>query len=125
LYGAPTNLPWKIFIAPQNRLPGLETVAYYHPLFLYESLWNFANFLLLMWLSRKHSARLFPGDIFLVYLIVYPFGRFMLEFLRLDPAMVGGININQTIMLVVGILAAATLIWRHVKKRPAAEATGA
>jgi phosphatidylglycerol:prolipoprotein diacylglycerol transferase len=124
LYGAPTNLPWKIFIAPQNRLPGLETVAYYHPLFLYESLWNFANFLLLMWLSRKHSARLFPGDIFLVYLIVYPFGRFMLEFLRLDPAMVGGININQTIMLVVGILATATLIWRHVKKRPAAAATG-
>jgi phosphatidylglycerol:prolipoprotein diacylglycerol transferase len=118
LYGAPTSLPWKIFIAPANRLPGYEAVAYYHPLFLYESLWNFANFLLLMWLSRKHSDKLLPGDIFLVYLIIYPFGRFMLEFLRLDPAMVGGINMNQMIMLAVGVLAAATLIWRHLRRRP-------
>ena len=68
LYGAPTSLPWRIFIAPANRLPGYENVAYYHPLFLYESLWNFANFLLLMWLSRKQSEKLLPGDIFLVYL---------------------------------------------------------
>ena len=75
-----------------------------------------------MWLSRKHSEKLLPGDIFLVYLIVYPFGRFLLEFLRLDPAMVGGININQTIMLVVGMLATATLIWRHARRRPTAEA---
>jgi phosphatidylglycerol:prolipoprotein diacylglycerol transferase len=125
LYGAPTNLPWRIFISPANRLPGYENVAYYHPLFLYESLWNFANFLLLMWLSRKHSAKLLPGDIFLVYLVVYPFGRFMLEFLRLDPSMVGGININQTIMLVVGVLAAATLTWRHVRRRPSGEASAA
>ncbi len=125
LYGAPTSLPWRIFIAPANRLPGYENVAYYHPLFLYESLWNFANFLLLMWLSRKQSEKLLPGDIFLVYLIVYPFGRFMLEFLRLDPSMVGGININQMIMLVVGVLAAATLIWRHVRRRPTANPSAA
>ncbi len=36
LYGAPTNLPWKIYIDPAHRLPGFENVAYYHPLFLYE-----------------------------------------------------------------------------------------
>jgi phosphatidylglycerol:prolipoprotein diacylglycerol transferase len=69
LYGAPTDLPWKIFIEPQNRLPEFRDQAYYHPLFLYESLWNFANFLFLLWLGRRYQERLKPGDIFLVYLI--------------------------------------------------------
>ena len=43
LYGAPTQLPWAIFIDSQHRLPGFENQAMYHPLFLYESLWNLAN----------------------------------------------------------------------------------
>ena len=43
LYGAPTNLPWKIYIDPAHRLPGFENFAYYQPLFLYESLWDLAN----------------------------------------------------------------------------------
>lgn len=113
LYGAPTDLPWAIFIDPQHRLPGYQDVAYYHPLFLYESLWNFANVGLLLWLGRRHQERLKAGDLFLVYLIVYPIGRFLLEFLRLDPSTVAGINANQILMLVVAVLSAGTLIWRH------------
>jgi phosphatidylglycerol---prolipoprotein diacylglyceryl transferase len=113
LYGAPTNLPWKIYIAPANRLPGFQDVAYYHPLFLYESLWNFANMFFLLWLGRRYADRLKQGDIFLVYLIVYPVGRFFLEFIRLDPSQVGGLDINQALMAVVAILASAFLIWRH------------
>jgi phosphatidylglycerol:prolipoprotein diacylglycerol transferase len=116
LYGSPTNLPWKIYIAPQNRLPGYETIAYYHPLFLYESLWNLGNFFILLWLGRRYSDRLLPGDIFLVYLIIYPVGRFFLEFLRLDYSQIAGINFNQTIMLLVIIAASALLIYRHRKK---------
>ena len=38
LYGLPTSVPWKIFIAPENRMVGYENVMYYHPLFLYESI---------------------------------------------------------------------------------------
>jgi phosphatidylglycerol:prolipoprotein diacylglycerol transferase len=117
LYGAPTDLPWKIYIAPANRLPVYQNVAYYHPLFLYESLWNFANMFFLLWLSRRHADRLKSGDLFLVYLIVYPVGRFFLEFIRLDPSRVGGLDINQALMAVVAILASAFLIWRH---RPSA-----
>jgi phosphatidylglycerol---prolipoprotein diacylglyceryl transferase len=120
LYGAPTNLPWKIFIAPQYRLPGHELDAYYHPLFLYESIWNLGNFFFLLWLGRRYSDRLLAGDIFLVYLIVYPVGRFLLEFLRLDFAPLFGINANQTIMLVVALASTATLIYRH-RKRPLAQ----
>jgi phosphatidylglycerol---prolipoprotein diacylglyceryl transferase len=113
LYGAPTSLPWKISIDPQHRLPGFSEQQYYHPLFFYEFLWNLANAGLLMWLARRYSDRLKTGDIFLVYLIVYPVGRFLLEFLRLDASQVGGVNANQTFMAVVAILAALLLFWRH------------
>jgi phosphatidylglycerol:prolipoprotein diacylglycerol transferase len=113
LYGAPTNLPWKIFIDPEHRLAGFADVEYYHPLFLYESLWNLGNMFLLLWVSRRFADRLKQGDIFLLYLVVYPVGRFFLDFLRLDASMVGGININQSLMAVVAVLAAAALYWRH------------
>jgi phosphatidylglycerol---prolipoprotein diacylglyceryl transferase len=113
LYGAPTNLPWAIYIDPQHRLPGFENQAYYHPTFLYESLWDLGNMALLLWLGRRFKDRLKTGDIFFVYLIVYAFGRFMLEFLRLDSSQLGGINANQTFMLVVLILASLVLAWRH------------
>ena len=113
LYGAPTNLPWKLFIDPGHRLAGFEGVEYYHPLFLYESTWNIANMALLIWLTRQFSGRLLHGDIFLVYLIVYPLGRFGLEFLRLDAAMLGGINANQTVMALVALVSVLVLLWRH------------
>jgi phosphatidylglycerol---prolipoprotein diacylglyceryl transferase len=113
LYGAPTNLPWKIFINPANRLPVYKDTAYYHPLFLYESLWNFANMFFLLWLARRYANRLKQGDVFLAYLVVYPVGRFFLEFLRLDPSQVGGFVVNQVLMAVTAVLASAVLIWRH------------
>jgi phosphatidylglycerol---prolipoprotein diacylglyceryl transferase len=113
LYGKPSNLPWAITIAPQNRLPGYENIARYQPLFLYESLWDLANMAFLLWLVRRYSDRLKTGDLFLIYLIIYPVGRFFLEFLRLDPSQVGGIDINQTLMAVVAILSTAVLVLRH------------
>jgi phosphatidylglycerol:prolipoprotein diacylglycerol transferase len=117
LYGSPSTLPWAIQINPENRLPGYENEATYHPLFLYESLWNFGIVALLLWLGRKYDDRLRNGDLFLIYLITYPLGRFLLEFLRLDPSQVGGININQTIMLLVALTATGVLVWRHWKNR--------
>lgn len=117
LYGSPSTLPWAIQINPENRLPGYEDQATYHPLFLYESLWNFGIVILLLWLGRKFDDRLFNGDLFLIYLITYPLGRFLLEFLRLDPSQVGGININQTVMLVVALSASGALVFRHWKSR--------
>jgi len=115
LYGAPTNLPWKIYIDPAHRLTDYLNVEYYHPLFLYESLWNLMNLFLLFWISRRFASSLKNGDIFLTYLVVYPIGRFLLDFLRLDASMVGGININQSIMAVVAVFAAVTLYLRHRK----------
>ena len=118
VYGSPTNLPWAITIQPQYRLPEYWDVAKYHPLFLYESLWNLANMALLLWLGRKHASRLKEGDLFLVYLVGYPLGRFLLEFLRLDSPQIGTINTNQTIMLIVALVAGGLLYWRHRAPSP-------
>jgi phosphatidylglycerol:prolipoprotein diacylglycerol transferase len=113
LYGAPTNLPWKLYIDPAHRLTGFENISYYHPLFAYESLLNLANMLFLMWVGRQYQDKLKKGDIFNLYLIIYPTIRFFLDFLRLDASRVFSININQTLSAVVAICAVFVLIWRH------------
>ena len=77
------------------------------------SLWNLGNMALLIWLNHRFSDKLKTGDVFLVYLIVYPVGRFLLEFLRLDSSQLGGLNANQTFMGIVAVVAAAALVWRH------------
>jgi phosphatidylglycerol:prolipoprotein diacylglycerol transferase len=105
VYGHATSLPWGITI------PGLP--GKYHPLFLYESLWNLLNMGLLLWLGQRYAKWLKAGDLFLVYCVGYPVGRFLLEFLREDAAQVAGLNINQVLMLVVAVGAGGLLYWRH------------
>jgi phosphatidylglycerol:prolipoprotein diacylglycerol transferase len=117
LYGAPTDLPWAIFIAPENRLPEFADIAYYHPIFLYESLWNLASVFLLLWIARKWKDWLLPGDIFLMYLVSYPIIRILLDFLRLDASEVGGVNANQAFMGGVLVIVLAILIFRHTRTR--------
>jgi phosphatidylglycerol---prolipoprotein diacylglyceryl transferase len=119
VYGAPSDLPWAITIDPQFRLAPYMDQTTYHPLFLYESIWNFGIVALLLILGRRFQKKLKVGDLFLVYLIAYPVGRFFLEFLRLDPSQVGGLNINQTTMALVAVLSIGFLIWRHRKPKPA------
>jgi phosphatidylglycerol---prolipoprotein diacylglyceryl transferase len=123
LYGAPTTLPWGIYIDPMHRLPGFEQFERFHPLFLYESIWNFANMAFLIFISWRFKDRLKPGDVMLTFAIIYPVGRFLLEFLRLNAAEVAGINANQAFMLIVAVLAAAALIWRHRKPNHAVDKT--
>lgn len=120
VYGPPSDLPWAIYIDPAHRLPGFETVERYHPLFLYESLLTLLGGLLLLYIARKYKDKLFTGDLFLMYLVYYPLIRFGLEFIRLDPSAVGTININQTVMLIVGILALLILVLRHTVWLPKA-----
>lgn len=117
LYGLPSNLPWAIKIDPDLRLPGYQNVETYHPLFLYESLLSFTNVAILLLITFKLKGRLLDGDVFLVYLILYPVERFLLEFLRLTPSEVVGLNINQTIMALVALISSAILIGRHIRVR--------
>jgi phosphatidylglycerol:prolipoprotein diacylglycerol transferase len=112
VYGAPTDLPWAIFISPENRLAGFTDVSHYHPIFLYEALWNLAAVFVLIWIARKYGNKLPSGSLFLMYLISYAFIRFWLDFLRLDASQVGGVNANQTFMAIVILVAGAGLVTR-------------
>lgn len=117
LYGVPSRLPWAIFIQPANRLIGYESIEFYHPLFAYEMILNLANMVLLLRLARKFKGRLKPGDLFLAYLAIYSIIRFALEFLRLDTALVSGININQVFFAFLFVCAGIGLYLRHQAAR--------
>jgi phosphatidylglycerol---prolipoprotein diacylglyceryl transferase len=117
LYGLPTNLPWKIFIDAAHRLPGYENVAYYQPTFLYESIWNLLNMGLLLFLGHKHADKLKQGDLFLIYMAFYAFGRFILEFIRIDYSPIAGVNVNQTLMAVIFVCSTVGFLLKHVLKR--------
>jgi phosphatidylglycerol---prolipoprotein diacylglyceryl transferase len=118
LYGLPSNLPWAIYIDPAHRLPGFENVATYQPTFLYESIWNLLNMALLLILARKLAKKLRKGDIFLIYMLFYSVGRFVLEFIRIDYSPIAGININQTLMVVIFFASLIGLVLRHLLKKP-------
>lgn len=122
VYGLPSNLPWAIYIDPAHRLPGFENVERYHPTFFYEFLWNLLNMGILLLVEKKFKDKLKPGDIFSLYLIIYPVGRFLLEFIRIEYSPIAGININQTLMAVIALLSFASFFWRHRKTNvPASE----
>jgi phosphatidylglycerol---prolipoprotein diacylglyceryl transferase len=115
LYGLPTNLPWAIFIQPENRLIGYAQVEFYHPLFAYEALLNVGCVVLLLWLARGRFAdRLKSGDLFLVYLSYYSLIRFLLEALRLDIALVNNINVNQLFFAILFIFAIGVFTRRRL-----------
>ena len=119
LYGHPTEVPWGIEIPCRNRVKpytcpeGYDAGTRFHPLFLYESLWNLLSFGVLLFVWNRYRDRLRKGDVMLLYFILYPAGRFFLEFLRVEIATVGGVNINQAIMGITALVAAAILLYRH------------
>ena len=102
-------------------LPGRETV-YVHPTFLYESLWNFAGFLMLHFWFRKHERR-FDGELILLYAVWYGIGRALIEGLRTDSLYIAGtgIRVSQLVAAVSFLAAAGILAWVLVKKKPARE----
>jgi len=100
LYGVPTDLPWKIYIDLTHRLLGFEAQAYYHPLFAYEALFLIILGGVLWFGYRQKKWLVGTGRLTLVYLISYSWGRFLLEFIRIDKALVPGTNwgVNQFVM---------------------------
>jgi len=103
-YGIPTNLPWKMFIPPQYRFENYLNYSYYHPTFLYESIWNFGVFAFLLWLKSRKNRK--TGDLFFAYIGLYSIGRFWVEFLRFDTWRVLGIKIAHVIAILFILISA-------------------
>ncbi len=112
LYGPPTNLPWGIYIDPAHRFSEFRNFDHFHPLFLYESLWNLLGFFILLLLGRKFGHRLQDGDIFLAYFIYYPLGRFFIEGLRIEPWTTAGIPTARWICVIAIVASIAIIVFR-------------
>lgn len=86
LFGDPTTLPWGLEIEyPNAAWPmGVEAGTLFHPMFLYELLWNLVGVLVIISLEKVFYLRW--GKAFGVYLIWYGIGRSFFEAMRLDPS---------------------------------------
>ncbi|GCE25956.1 prolipoprotein diacylglyceryl transferase [Dictyobacter alpinus] len=123
LYGPPTTLPWGLRIDASHRLAPYDDLNRYpdstrfHPLFLYELSWDSLGFVILFWLSRRFEKQLRAGDLFLMYLIWAPLGRFFIEFLRTDSWFFPGTPFNVlhilTGLMVVGATVALVVRLRR------------
>jgi phosphatidylglycerol---prolipoprotein diacylglyceryl transferase len=116
-FGRPTDLPWKLFISEARRPPAYVDNQYFHPTFLYESLWDVGSFLLLYFVFRRRFERA-PGALFLAYLGVYSLGRFWIEGLRTDSLMFGSLRVAQFVS-VGAVIVAAVGIPMLLRRRPA------
>lgn len=103
-FGRPTDLPWKLFISPAHRPPEYAQVEFFHPTFLYESLWDLVVFVLLLVALRDRLERA-PGALFLAYVGLYSLGRLFTEGLRTDPLMLGSLRVAQLASLLFMVLA--------------------
>ncbi|BAZ45679.1 prolipoprotein diacylglyceryl transferase [Chondrocystis sp. NIES-4102] len=120
-FGKPTDLPWKLYIAPRYRPLDLLNFDYFHPTFLYESLWNLGVFALLLTLffwGLRNYQRLKTGTLAAVYLIAYSLGRVWIEWLRTDSLMLGPLKMAQVISLSAIALGLLILAWLYWFKRP-------
>ena len=107
-YGLPTNLPWKLYIAPQYRVIPYQDVSYYHPAFLYESILDLIIFCVLFYLLKNNKYGK-DGNIALIYLILYSLARIMVEFCRIDSVRyICGIPV--AIIMSVSIIVLSTIL---------------
>lgn len=98
------------FIINQMYING----TYYHPTFLYESLWNVAGFIVLLFLRKVNVKQ---GEIFLAYGIWYSIGRYFIEGLRTDSLYLWDTSIRmaQVVTLLTIIVAVVLIIYRRTK----------
>ena len=91
--------------------------AYYHPTFLYESLWNMVGFLFIVFVLRK-LPKLLVGEIAAFYAVWYSIGRYMVEGMRTDSLMLTeSIRMAQFISITTIVLVLILVIYRRLAKQ--------
>ena len=108
------NLYLPEFIINQMNING----TYYHPTFLYESLWSLVGFALLLLLRNKNQF-LRQGEVALSYVIWYSAGRFFIEGMRTDSLWIGDfLRVSQGLSLVLFVAALGVLTYRRYYTYP-------
>ena len=107
-FGAATSSFFRMGLL--NTLTG--EFEYYHPTFLYESVWNLAGFLLL---NFCYPRRKYNGQLALGYCAWYGLGRAWIEGLRVDSLYWGSLRVSQVLAIVTCISASVILTWQHFR----------
>jgi phosphatidylglycerol:prolipoprotein diacylglycerol transferase len=115
-FGTPTDLPWKLFIPVQHRPAEFANFSYFHPTFLYESIWNLLVLILLLVLGQK-QRKMRRGTLVMVYLIGYSLGRLWIEGLRTDSLYFGGLRVAQLVSVACMVAGAVGLWWLYGLRR--------
>jgi phosphatidylglycerol:prolipoprotein diacylglycerol transferase len=110
-YGVITTVPWRMGLSVG------DTTIYVHPTFLYEALWNTLGLVFLHIFSKKRKAK-YDGQLFFIYVAWYGFGRAVIEGFRADSIffMNTDIRVSQFLAALSFLIAAAALIWNHVRR---------
>jgi prolipoprotein diacylglyceryl transferase len=135
LFGLPTTLPWGLEIRPDAPMFPADTPegTLFHPLFLYEMIWNLIGVALLLTIERRVERRnaalanpgpgLRWGRMFGLYLIWYGLGRSWLEAIRIDPTSDAPLGVPANIWtsglaIVLGIVVVVVQGRRHSEPEP-------
>lgn len=129
LYGSATTLPWGLEIPSSNAAfpDGLPDGTLFHPLFLYELLWNLLGVAVILWLEKRFALRW--GRAFGLYLIWYGSARVWLELLRIDPTSVTPLGLPANVwgaLVAIGVGAAIVVVQgrRHREPEPSVYVPG-
>jgi phosphatidylglycerol:prolipoprotein diacylglycerol transferase len=121
--GAPFDGAWAVVFAPPgpwtSPLPGIPA----HPSQVYEGLWLLAAVPVAMgWLAFRRvererlaalGARDFGGGLFVAFLLWFLLGRVVVGFTWRDDVVLGPLNIEQVVALVLVIALAAGALYRR------------
>ena len=118
LFGRATSLPWGLKVSPDKVIiAGYPPGTLFHPTFLYEALWNLALAGGLILIERK--KKLYPGELFTLYVLGYAIGRLWVESLRIDPASeIFGVRINIWMAIIVALVALIVFSTRRFRTHP-------
>jgi phosphatidylglycerol:prolipoprotein diacylglycerol transferase len=106
-WGKPTDLPWGVVFTDPHSLAGTPGIPL-HPTQLYQALWNLGGAVFLYSVAKGKTY--FPGKTLSLYLIVYPIGRFLIEFFRGDayrgfviPGVLSTPQLLSSVLFVIGV----------------------
>jgi phosphatidylglycerol:prolipoprotein diacylglycerol transferase len=115
LYGEPTDLPWGIYIEPENRREEYLDEKYFHPVFLYESILNLIFFLFAYFSFGKVKQNLLE-----MYIVWYGAVRFLMEMLRTnETADIFGFRFESVLSLSLIALGLTVFAVRRLKNKTA------
>jgi prolipoprotein diacylglyceryl transferase len=124
IYGAPTDLPWRLRIYEWDTSAGRAVVdaagnpivkGYFHPTFLYEAIWCLLLAAFLIWIGRRFTLK--PGQVFAAYVMGYPIGRIVIENMRSDSAnYILGQRVNTWVSVLVFLL--GVFLWFRFASMP-------